>query len=316
VPGCAAGIFRQGQWLAKGAYGAADLERRGRITPRTLFYMASVSKQFTAAALLRLVDQGGVALGDDIRKYLPELPQYTPPITIDHLVHHESGLADFLAILNKAGTLGDPHDPGEIIKLIASRETLFPAGKGYSYSNSNYFLIAQIIQRASGKPLREFAHDALFKPLGMADTYYRDDASEIVTLYANGYERLAGGKYAVVKTSYQQVGAGGLLTSVDDLGKWMRIYENPDAIPESPRLGERLQERGKFSDGTLNDYALGLLMGSQGGHVIASHEGFFPGYRAFFAWIPGKRTGLFAMCNSSDVPMTAVANAMVGVALR
>ena len=316
VPGCAAGIIRQGQWLAKGAYGAADLERGVRVTPRTLFYMASVSKQFTAAALLRLVDQGRVALGDDIRKYIPELPQYAAPITIEHLVHHESGLADFVAILNKAGTLADHHEREEIIGMIASHKTLFPAGKGYSYSNSNYFLIAEIVRRASGKSLREFAHEALFEPLGMTDTQYRDDASEIVPAYASGYEGPPRGKYTVVKTLYQQVGAGGLLTSVEDLGKWMRIYEKPDAIPESPRLGERLQQRGRFSDGTPNDYAFGLSMGTQGAQVIASHEGFFPGYRAFFAWIPGKRTGLFAMCNSSDAPLTAVANAMVAEALR
>lgn len=316
VPGCAAGMIRKGQWLAKGGYGAADLERGVRITPRTLLYMASVSKQFTAAALLRLADQGGVALGDDIRKYIPELPQYAVPITIEHLVHHESGLADFVAILDEAGTLADHHEREEIIRVIASHETLFPAGKGYSYSNSNYFLIAEIVRRASGKSLREFAHEALFEPLGMKDTQYRDDASEIVPLYANGYEEITRGKYTVVKSLYQLVGAGGLLTSVEDLGKWMRIYEEPDAIPESPRLGERLQQRGKFSDGTLNDYAFGLFMGTQGRHVIASHQGFFPGYRAFFAWIPGKRTGLFAMCNSSDAPLTAISNAMVSEALR
>lgn len=307
--------MQHGRWAAKGAYGAADLERRTRITPHTVFYMASVSKQFTAAALLRLVDQGAVSLGDDIRKFIPELPLYASPITIEHLVHHESGLADFVTILAGSGTLADYHQREEIIQLIASHEPLFPAGKGYSYSNSNYLLIAEIIRRASGKSLREFAHEMLFQPLGMSDTHYRDDASETTPSYANGYE-VSRGKYLRVKSAYQQVGAGGLLTSVDDLGKWMRIYDDPFAIPDSPRLGERLQQRGHFSDGTVNDYAFGLLMGTERDQVVASHAGFFPGYRAFFAWIPGKRTGLFAMCNASDAPMTAVANAMIAEILR
>lgn len=314
-PGCAAGITHQGKWLAKGAYGAADLDRRTRITSRTLFYVASVSKQFTAAALLRLADQGAVALDEDIRKYIPELPEYAPPITIQHLLHHESGLADFVSILSAAGTLADHHGREEIVQLIGSRAPLFAAGKGYSYSNSNYFLIAEIIRRASGVSLRQYASDALFKPLGMRDTQYRDDASEVIPLYASGYE-VSRGKYEVVRSAYEQVGAGGLLTSIDDLGKWMRVYEDPSAIPGSPRLGERLQQRGRFSDGTLNEYALGLVMGTERGYTVASHQGFFPGYRAFFAWIPSKHTGLFAMCNASETPMTALANAMVAEALR
>ena len=315
-PGCAAGVMQAGKWLAKGGYGSASIEHAVRITPRTVFYAASVSKQFTAAALLRLVDQRHVRLEDDVRKHIPELPEYAPTITIRDLVHHTSGLVDYLVLLGDAGTLPDRHAREEIIGMIAARKPHFPAGQTHSYSNSNYFLIAEIIWRASGKSLKEFARQSLFEPLGMNDTRYYDDYTEVVPRYASGYWEEGRRKYRVVKTLFNQVGSGGLLTSIDDLGKWMRIYDEPNAIPDSPRLGERLQERGKFSDGSANDYAFGLVMGKERGLISASHSGSFIGYRASFTWIPERRMGLFALCNWAQAPMLAIENNMLSEALR
>ena len=314
APGCAAGIMQAGKWLAKGGYGSASIEHTVRITPRTVFYIGSVSKQFTAAALLRLVDGGTVRLDDDVRKYVPELPEYDPPITLDHLVHHSSGLVDYLVPMG--GTWQDRHSRREVLSMIAVEKPLFAAGQIYSYSNSNYFLIAEIIARASGKPFREFARQSLFAPLGMNDTRFYDDSSEIVPRYAAGYREEGRGRYRAVKTLYTQVGAGGLLTSIEDLGRWMRVYDDPDALPGSPRLDARLQERGRLSDGTLTEYAYGLVMGKERDLVSAWHNGFFYGYKASFTWLPEKRMGLFALCNWSEAPIDAIRNNLLLEALR
>ncbi len=316
VPGCAAGVIREGRWVAKGGYGSASLEHGVRITPDTVFYTGSVSKHFTAAALLRLVDQGKVALDDNVRLYIPELPDYSPPITIGHLVHHTTGLPDFLGLWIDAGIEANRHSPAEVVTLIAKQQPAFAAGLRYSYSNSNYFLIAEIIRRASGKSLREFANEELFIPLGMKDTRFFDDPTEVVPRLASGYNEAGRGHYRAVRTLYAQVGAGGLLTTINDMGKWTRLFDDPNAIAASPQLGQRLTERGVLSDGTPNDYAFGLMRARERDLDVAFHLGGFNGFVGSFKWIPSKRMGLIALCNWSGAPMLAISENLMSEALK
>lgn len=316
VPGCAVGVIEKGRWLARGGYGSAGIERGVRITPDTVFYTASVSKQFTAAAMLRLIDQGKAALDDDIRRHIPELPEYSRPITIRNLIYHTSGIPDYVNLLIRAGTLHNAHSSEEIIAMLATQQPAFPAGLVFSYSNSNYFLIAEVVRRASGSSLRNFARETLFAPLGMTDTRFYDDATEIVPRYASGYIEEGRGRFRVVKTSYAQVGAGGLLTTINDLGKWVRIFDDPSVIAESPRLGQRLLERGVLSDGSTMDYAFGLMTEKEHGLDVASHLGQFPGFIASFSWIPSKRMALFALCNWSQAPIQTIRGNMLNEALR
>lgn len=318
APGCAAGIIKEGRWLARGGYGLASIERHVRITPDTVFYAASVSKQFTAAAVLRLVDLGKVSVEDDIRKYLPELPEYSPRITVRHLVYQTSGLPDYFRLASEArrNLVEDPASPEEILAIIAKGTPIHPAGELYRYSNSNYFLLGEIVRRASGKSLRDFAQDALFKPLGMKDTQYYDDPMLDVPRRAVGYSAQPGRTYGVVKTRYSLVGAGGLLTTINDLGKWTRVFEDPSAIPASPNLGARLMERGITTDGKATDYAAGLSRDRIQEVDVAHHNGFFPGYVATFTWVPERRTGLFALCNWSEAPDMLLQGQMLREALR
>jgi CubicO group peptidase (beta-lactamase class C family) len=317
APGCAAGIIKEGRWLARGGYGLANIERGVRITPDTIFYAASVSKQFTAAAMLRLVDMGKVSLDDDVHKYLPELPEYSPPITVRHLVYQTSGLPDYFRLAGR-DLVEEPASPEEVLAMIAKAKQIHPAGELWSYSNSNYFLLGEIIRRASGKSLRDFAREALFEPLGMNDTQFYDDASRDVPRRAVGYALDRQG-YAAVKTRYSLVGAGGLLTTVNDLGKWSRLFDDTSAIPASPNLGARMMERGSTADGKAIGYAAGLsreaIWGMEGVDV-AHHGGFFPGYIATITWVPGKRMGLFALCNWSEAPSTLLQEQMLREGLR
>jgi CubicO group peptidase (beta-lactamase class C family) len=318
VPGCATGVTKNGRWMARRGYGSADVERGVRITPDTVFYAASVSKQFTAAAVLRLVDQGKATLDDDIRQHMPELPEYLPPIDIRNLMHHTSGIPDYIGLLIRSGTLHDAHAPDEIVRLLKNQPTVFPAGLMSSYSNSNYFLLGEIVRRASGQSLRKFANDNLFAPLGMTSTRFYDDAAELVPRYAIGYteEGRSRDQYRPVKTSYAQVGAGGLLTTINDLGKWVRIFDNPDVFADSPRLGQRLLERGALSDGSVIAYGFGLVNERTHGVDVASHMGHFPGFTASFDWIPSRSMGLFVLCNSSQTPIESIRVNLRDEALR
>jgi CubicO group peptidase (beta-lactamase class C family) len=318
APGCAAGIIREGRWVARRGYGLADIQRGIRITPDTIFYAASVSKQFTAAALLRLVESGKVSLDDDVRKYLPELPEYSPPITIRHLVDQTSGLPDYhrLAAQAHRDLLENPPSRDEVLGMIAKAKPIHPSGALYRYSNSNYFLMGEIVRRASGKSLRDFAREMLFEPLGMKDTQYYDDPSIDVPRRAIGYFMQGREKYGVVKSSFSLVGAGGLLTTLNDLGKWSRIFDDPNAIPSSPGLGARMVERGATSDGKPTTYAAGLIHDRIQDVDVAHHNGFFPGYVATFFWVPEKRMGLFALCNWSEASDTLLQGQMLREGLR
>jgi len=313
APGCAAGIIRNGRWIARGGYGYASIEGGVRIAPETVFYVASVSKQFTAATLLRTVDLGKASLDDDVRKYLPELPEYSPPITIRHLVYQTSGLPDYHRLASEArrNLVENPLSRGEVLAMIAKARQVHPAGELYRYSSSNYFLMGEIVQRATGTSLRDFAREALFEPLGMKDTQYHDDPDIDVPGRAVGYYTLGREKYGVVKPGHSLVGAGGLLTTLNDLGKWIRVFEDPNAIPASPRLGARMMERGTTSDGKATNYGAGLIHERIHDMDVVHHNGFFYGYVATFTWVPEKRMGLFALCNWSEAPDTLLQSEML-----
>jgi CubicO group peptidase (beta-lactamase class C family) len=316
VPGCAAGVMRNGKWRAKGGYGAASLEHSVRITPKTVFNIASVSKQFTAATLLRLVDEGKVRLDDDVRKYFPEIPESSPPTTLTDLVYQTSGLGDYTPVLYRQGKYIDRSTRAEVLEIIVKEPRLAPPGQLYDYNNSNYFLIAEVIARVSGTSFREYARTRLFKPLGMHDSRFQDDYTEVVPRIATPYYEVNPGKYRVAKSLYQHVGAGGLLTTVEDLGKWLRVFQETNAIPGSPRLGERLLERGKFVDGGGYGYASGLRIHSERGTVVASHNGGFPGWSAIFNWVPSRRTGFLVLCNSDKIPIEAIQGNLLSEALQ
>src|SRR5215218_5782269 len=177
MPGCALGIYQNGAIAYSKGFGSAHLEYGVPITPTTPFISGSVAKQFTAAAIALLVEQGRLSLDDDVRKYIPELPDYGARITVDHLVHHTSGLRDFWALVQVAGMrYDDGYTSGDVIRLAARQKKLnFPPGTAYDYSNTGYIALGIIVRRVTGKPLREFAAEQIFGPLGMTSSHYDDD---------------------------------------------------------------------------------------------------------------------------------------------
>ena len=218
-PGCALAVMKDGRILYKRGYGMADLEHNVPITPSTVFHVASMSKQFTAASILMLAQDGKLSLDDPVRKYIPELPDFGTLVTIRQLIHHTSGLRDQWDLLGLSGwrySLDLITDDDVLSVVSRQRDLNFPPGSKHLYSNTGYTLLAQIVKRVSGQSYREFTEARIFEPLHMKSTHFRDDHAEIIKNMAYGYEP-AKDTYRISITNFDTVGATSLLTTVEDL---------------------------------------------------------------------------------------------------
>ena len=298
TPGCAVGVARPGQPTVLRGYGSADLEHAVPITADTIFEAGSVSKQFTAAAILTLVADGKLALGDDIRKYLPEMPAYAAPITVDMLLNHTSGLRDWGEVEGVAGWPRGSriytHD--EVLQIAARQKSLnYPPGTAWSYTNTGYNLAAMIVRRVSGQSLADFTAERLFKPLGMTHTGWRDDFRRIVPGRAQAYDK-AGGAY-VLDMPFENVhGNSSLLTTVGDLLIWNQALTDR-------KLGvvaDQLQQPALLNDGRKTGYARGLFLQSYRGARLVNHTGSTAGYRAWLDRYPDQGLSIAMLCNTGD----------------
>jgi CubicO group peptidase (beta-lactamase class C family) len=297
-PGCAAGAVQDGRFVFKGAYGIANLDDDVPIGPNTLFYVGSESKQFTAAAIGLLALEGRLSLDDDIRRYLPEIPSYGSTITIRNLIHHTSGIRDLYGLMDLRGDrMADVFPDSEAIALLARQKGLaFEPGSRQSYSNSGYFLLGQIVRRVSGKPLREFADERIFRPLGMTSSHFHDDPGHVMKGRAMSYERSPSGEYRLAYLqNFDKVGAGGLYTMLDDIQKWDENYYTRKV--GGAALRRLLDTRGVLTSGKELSYMFGqIAVNIRGLHAI-EHGGAMMGYNAHFVRFPEQHFSAFVMCN-------------------
>lgn len=309
-PGSAVAVIHDGRTIYSRGYGMADLEHGVPITPDTVFSLASVSKQFTAAAVMLLVEQGKVRLDDDIRAYLPELPGYARGIRVRHLIHHTSGLRDYFQLRALAGrSEADSLSSAEVLLLLARQRGLnFKPGERYAYSNTGYELLAQIVERASGQSLRAFAAENIFAPLGMHATQFYDDRSLIVAKRAVGHQRRADGSLGIFRSSFALVGSGGLLSTVEDLARWDRNFYGNVLGKGGTALIESLLATQPLNDGTPNDYAAGLGVRSYRGLPTVRHAGRSFGFRSEMVRFPQQRFSVIVLSNLYDVDPGALVN--------
>jgi CubicO group peptidase (beta-lactamase class C family) len=301
-PGCALGILRNGELVYTKGYGMADLERGLTMTPKTVFYLASVSKQFTAASVALLSLEGKMSLDDDVRRYVPELPDYGERITLRHLIHHTSGLRDYLTLMELAGlSLDEAHTPEEILRLVARQKNLnFAPGERYLYSNTGYFLMPIIVQRVTGKSIREFASKRIFGLLGMGDTHFHDDYTHEVAGRAMSYRRNDDGEVEpAFLAKFDQVGSGGVLSNVEDLARWDSNFYEPRV--GGPEFLELQHQRGILNDGDTLSYALGLTVGIYKGLRTVSHGGSMMGFRTYLLRFPEQRFSAIVLCNLEQI---------------
>ena len=303
-PGCAVAIYKDGKVEYERGYGMASLEHDLPITPESVFYVGSLSKQFTAFAAALAIKDGHLSLDDSIRRHLPELPEYASRITVRHLIHHTSGLRDYNTLLSIAGRRGDEAFDNDIVLRIASRQKKlnFEPGAEYLYSNTGYTLLATIVERATKTPFAEYAERKIFQPLGMAVTHFHVDESRLVKHRASAFSR-QGERLVLDTPSNERAGAGGVFSSVRDLLHWDENFYT--ARVGGRALVDQVQTPGTLNDGTVLNYAWGLQIGKYRGLKLVEHSGSLGGYRAHLMRFPDAHYSLAALCNlGSSAPGT------------
>ena len=315
-PGCALGVARDGRVVYENGYGMANLELDEPITPSSVFHVASVSKQFTGMAIALLARDGKLLLDDDVRKYITELPDYGHRITIRHLLNHTSGLRDQWDLLYMARGRFEENriTESDVLEIVTRQKALnFVPGTEYLYSNTGYTLAAVIVKRVSGKSLREFADERIFKPLGMTSTHFHDDYTMVVKGRAAAYRRGDDGKWHVSLPNYDTYGATSLFTTVGDLLKWDANFAKP--VVGDERLLRELIASPTLANGDTTGYGLGIATEVYRGTRLVGHSGGDAGYRTYLGRFPEHGLSITVLCNAAPANPVALTRSVADVYL-
>ena len=313
-PGCAVGVLQDGTLAVAKGYGQADLERGVPIGPASVFDIASTSKQFTAAVIALLAQEGKLSLDDDVHRFLPELPRYEAPITIRHLLHHTSGLRDYTDVMALEGWQMEDWTTSEqaLATIVRQKELNFRPGAQHLYSNTGFFLLSVIAARAGGKPFPDLARGLIFEPLGMTSTHFHADHRLLVKDRAIGYAPRDGG-WALSMSDWEQTGDGSVLTTVEDLARWVRNFDDPKVGGKA--LIDELQRKGKLTSGEEIDYAEGLRHAPYRGLATVGHSGSWAGYRSNVLRFPSEKTAVIVLCNAENSEAGALARKIADAVL-
>ena len=301
-PGAAVGVVLDGEVVHRAGYGIADMDHGIPITPETVFDIASISKQFGAMAALLLEAQGHLDLEEDVRTYVPELPNFGPTIVPRHLIHHTSGIRDWPHTMSLGGVeYSDVISFEKILRMLYQQRAInFPPGSEYAYSNTGYNLLARTIEIQSGMTFRTYTQEQIFEPLGMTHTHFSDDYLEIVPGRAESYAPVGDENDGVFRRQINQLTAlasSSLNTTVDDFILWMKNYETGAVGGEE--ITGRMLERGVLTGGDTIDYAHGLTVGAYRGLVNFGHGGSWAGFRTNFVRFPEENLSIVVFCNFS-----------------
>ena len=321
-PGCALGVYQDGKVLYARGYGMASLEHGVALSPRSVLDVGSISKQFTAMAILILEKEGKLSLDDPIRKYIPEMPTYADRITLRRALSQTSGLRDLYVMMSQTGRNfeGDTIDALRVI--TRSAEPNYEPGERYLYTNSGWILAAQAVYRITGKTLAQFAEERIFAPLGMRDTRYLDDATAVIPNGAEGYAPRGANGFRLARSTYDGaiVGAGAVHTTVEDFGRWLNNYDDATVggrdIIQKMTTATTLTDGSPARSGATQAYAIGLNVGTLRGLRIVSHGGSWAGYRGHFLRFPDQRFAVATFCNLTTSGPDSLARKVAGVYLN
>ncbi len=297
VPGAAVVVVKDGKvWFEKG-YGMANLEHQILIDEGTVFDLASVSKQFAGFAISTLVEEGKISLQDDIRKYIPELPDFGQKITIDHLVHHTSGIRDWTSTLPLAGwQFDDVISMQQILRMAQYQKTLnFVPGSQYVYSNTGYNLLAELVHRVTGLSFAEWTETRIFEPLGMKASRFLDDHTTLIPNRASSYYKGNDGMYLVANNNLTALGSSSLFSTTSDLAKWVTNLDRPKEDMAS--VVKRMFTKGKLNNGEEISYAFGLSINETNGVKWISHGGSWASFRSHLAYLPDHHLSVVVLIN-------------------
>jgi CubicO group peptidase (beta-lactamase class C family) len=315
-PGCALAVIKEGKIIYKRGYGCANLEYGTPITPSSVFYIASASKQFTAMSVLLLAQQGKLSLDDDIRKHLSEVPDFGRVITIRHLVHHTSGLRNLQDLLAMAGWRieGDVITREHMLSMVSHQKELnFRPGDEYLYCNTGYCLLAEIVARVSGQSFGEFAHANIFKPLGMTKTHVHDNHTRIVRNRAYSYHPDGRKSFENAFANLSAVGDGGIYSTVEDLAKWVNNFDHGQV--GGPGVLKQMHEQGVLNNGHTNRYAFGLFIDEYRGKKMVEHGGGWAGYTSDIIRFPDQKVAVVLLANVSTIDAVQLSRQVAGVVL-
>jgi len=307
TPGCSCMISQNGTIVASKTYGSADLEQGVPVNVNTAFDIGSTRKQFIAAAILFLVKDKRLSLTDDIRKYIPELPDYGHKITIDHLLTHTSGIRDWTGILPLAS--GNP----TAFSLILRQQHLnFVPGDEWSYSNSGFVLLTTIAERITKRPFSELARTHIFEPLGMKNTTYIADMQEVIPNRALGYSK-QGSDWKLNMYLGNDRGGGAIFSTANDLTLWNNALTSGGL---GTFVTEKLQEPAKLNNGRKLGYARGLTLDPYRDTKLVWHSGGAAGYHTWMGRVPSQGLSIAVTCNSDAMSATAIANRLLALYVK
>jgi CubicO group peptidase (beta-lactamase class C family) len=299
APGCAAAVIKDGAVIYKKGFGIANVENRIPITTETVFDIASLSKQFAGLCISKLVGEGKIKVDEDIHTYLPELPDFGKKITVWNLIHHTSGIRDWPEALRTAGWhYSELASFEDIMNMVKSQRSLdFAPGSLFSYSNTNYNLLAAIVERVSGVSFRRYTDSVIFGPLDMQHSHFRNDVDEVFPRFANSYYSNHGQYFGItnVLTAY---GSSSLITSLEDLTKWMINFDKEFSAKNPDYL--RMAQQAKTTAGDSVNYGYGIEVRYQPGLPIISHGGSWAGYRTETMYFPKQHISFIILSNCND----------------
>jgi CubicO group peptidase (beta-lactamase class C family) len=294
-PGAAVVVLKNGEIVHKRGYGMANIKKGTPNTPSTIMEVGSVAKQFTAFAIALLVDQKKLSLDEDIRTYIPEVPNFGDKITVRHLIHHTSGLRNWEVLFKLTGYKGTMDSKRALQMVNQQRELNFKPGEEYSYSNTGYLLLAEVVQRVSNQTFRDWTRINIFGPLGMKNTSFQDDPSKIDMKGTHGYYLDGDGEFRQNGYAWAVPGPTSLFTTGEDLAKWIKNFD--DQQLGDPTAIDLMFQKGELNDGTELNYAFGWEIGNYRGIKKISHEGGWAGFRSVVVIYPEQKFGVGILSN-------------------
>jgi len=314
-PGCALGIIQDGALVYGRGYGMANLEYDIPNSTKSVFRIGSTSKQFTAACIVLLAEQGKLSLDQSLDEFFPEFPAYASKIKVQHLLNHTSGIRDYLQLAYLKGYGDDDYYENEDIMewLIHQSDLNFEPGEEFLYSNSGYWILGQIVGVAAGMDMAKFAYQEIFKPLKMVDTHFHNDHNRIVKNRASGYLPNENG-FEICMTTLDMIGDGGIFTTINDIKKWDDAFYNSEVL--SPKFWETMTTHGVLNSGEQIDYACGLDVSEYKGLKTISHGGAFVGFRAELFRFPEQRLTIAIFTNRGDANPTRMAYQIADILLK
>jgi len=316
TPGVAVAIVKDGEVVYKKGFGMSNLEYDIPILPSSIFHIASISKQFTTMSVVLLAQQGKLSLDDDIRTYIPEVPDFGKTITIRHLAHHISGIRDQWQLLSLAGwRRNDLKTQEDVLDLVKRQKELnFNPGEEYLYCNTGFTLLAILVDRVTGMTMREFADQNIFKPLGMNSTHFHNDMSEIVKFRTSAYVPGHNGSFRISIPNFNTYGATSLFTTVEDLALWEQNFVHKRVGGEDGL--RKLLTKGILNNGDEINYALGISHGTYRGLRTLGHTGSDSGYRSAFRMFPDQKVSVIIFANVSNANPSGLANEVADILLE